>query len=102
MTPPIEYRRAGADDLVFVVESWVSSYKTAHAAGILSITPLDVACPTCGAGVPHDFAAVMKHTVRAILARPGVEVWVVADPSAAPPNDLHGHLVVERGANLPS
>jgi GNAT superfamily N-acetyltransferase len=102
MSAPVHYRQAAPGDLDFVVKSWISSFKSAHAAGILSISPLDVACPTCGAAVPHDFASVMDHTLRAVLKRPGVTVWVAYNPRAAPPSDLHGYLVSETGANLPS
>ena len=103
----VVYRRAEPGDLDFVVKSWVSAYKTAHSAGILRVTtageePFSVPCANCGAPVPHDFAAVMTHTLHAVLARPGVAVWVASNPRAAPPSDLHGWLVVETGANLPS
>lgn len=105
--PDFVYRLAEPDDLDFVIKSWVSSFKTAHAAGILRITtqdeqPFAVPCGNCGAPVPHDFTAVMTHTLRAVLKRPGVAVWVAANPEALPPNDLYGFLVVETGANLPS
>lgn len=100
--PAIEYRRAQPEDITFVVSSWTSSYKSAHAAGILSITPLDVPCKSCGAPQPYDYEAVMGHTIRNLLARPGLEVWVAANPRARAPHNLHGYLVCERDANVPS
>lgn len=98
----VEYRRAAPEDLDFVVSSWTSSYKSAHAAGILSITPLDVPCARCSEPQPYDFTAVMGHTIRHLLRRPGLEVWVAANPRAKAPYNLHGYLVCERDANVPS
>jgi hypothetical protein len=107
VSAPIVYRLAEPPDLDFVVKSWVSAFKTAHSAGILRVTapneePFSVPCAKCGTPMPHDFAAVMTHTLYAVLARPGVAVWVASNPRAAPPMDLHGYLVTETGANLPS
>lgn len=107
MSAPVVYRLAEPPDLDFVVKSWISAFKTAHAAGILRVTapnepPFAAPCPSCGAPVPHDFASVMTPTLHGVLARRGVAVWVASNPRAAPPMDLHGYLVVETGANLPS
>lgn len=102
MTAPVEYRRAEPEDMTFVVSSWTSSYKSAHAAGILSITPLAVPCASCGAPQDYDFSTVMGHTIRNLLQRPGLEVWVAVNPRARADKRLHGYLVVERDANIPS
>lgn len=99
---PVCYREMRDEDRVFVVKSWVSSFQSAHAAGVLSITPFGVPCRNCGVGVPYDFASVMTHTIEAILRRPGCRTWVAYSPGATPPSDLHGWVSVESGANLPS
>lgn len=94
-------RAAEPDELPMVMKTWMDSYRTSHSGGILSITPLEAPCGTCGAKVGYHYAAVMPLTLKAILARPGVRVLVAVNPRADASNNIHGYIVVEDGAQLP-
>lgn len=83
----IEYRLAAEPDMVLVVESFLESYRDAHAAGLIQM---------------EDWFDVMRPQWRKVLARPGVEVFVACwkgerDHVA----DLAGWIVVERGYQVP-
>lgn len=83
----LSYRRAEERDLPFVVRSWVSSYRTAYAAGLLLM---------------DDYRLIMERQVRRVLERPGVEVWVAYAPDEDDPRaDLYGWIAVERGYEVP-
>ena len=94
-------RLATAKDIGFVVKTWLDSYRASHSAGLLSLSPHVESCEACAGPVDYGYAAVMRRIVQRILARPGVSVWVAANPRALPPNDLHGWLVAEKEANVP-
>lgn len=100
MADIIKYRTATAEDLRFVVDSWISSYASAHTAGMLSIDPLIIPCE-CGNPIDYSFGAVMEPTIKNILQRPGLLVWVAYDPRQEVPNEIYGYIVVETGANVP-
>lgn len=96
-------RHAKTDsDLTFVVKSWLSSYRTSKSNGLLSLEPLSVHCPTCHEAIGYDYESVMNYVIRRILARPGVQILLAANPRERPPLDLHGFVIVEEGANVPT
>lgn len=84
--PKLAYRLATKADLRLVVDSWVSSYRTAHAAGMIAM---------------DDWRAIMCSQVSKVIARPDVEVWVAYKPGELPPADLYGWIAVERGYDVP-
>ena len=94
-------RPATENDLRFVLKTWLDSHRSSHSAGLLSLSPHVEHCPTCNEPMSYDYNTVMTHIVRRILSRPGVEVFVASNPRELPPNDLHGWLAVEHGANIP-
>lgn len=94
-------REAVASDKVYVLRAWSDSYRPSHSSGLLSLSALHGTCENCGHSVPYDYAAVMKVTLANILARDGLRIWVAKNPRAAPPNDVHGFIVVEKDANIP-
>lgn len=100
-TDVIRYRPAAAQDIQFIIRTWIDSYKGAHGAGILRIDELTVPCE-CGRPIRYDFSAVMEVTLASLLQRPGLTTWVAYHPHERPPNDLYGYLVSETGANMPS
>lgn len=103
MSDPVVYRQATSKELdEFVVRTWVTNFKTANAAGLLRIDDFSAPCGSCRNPVPLDFKSVMTPTLRDVLNRPGVRTWVVANPEQNPPLDLHGFVVMEEGASLPS
>lgn len=84
----IQYRPAdGPDDFRFVVETWLDSYRDAHAAGLIQW---------------DDWRAVVRPQLIKVLARRGVETFVAAwegeEPGLA---DLAGWVSVERGYQVP-
>lgn len=83
----LAYRPAKPADLSFIVDSWVDSYKNAHAAGMISM---------------KTWKKVMVPEVYRVLSRPGVEVWVAHNPSQTEGADIYGWLAVEKGVKLPS
>lgn len=87
MSTVFKIRQATADDITFVMHSWVDSYRTAHAAGLIQMS---------------DWAGVMLPQVAKVLARPGVEVLVAANPqNAGTRADIFGWLCHERGHRRP-
>jgi len=97
----IKYRPARADDVQFIIRTWIDSYKGAHGAGILSIPELAVPC-ACGRPIRYDFGAVMEVTLATILQRPGVTTWTAHNPRERAPHDLYGYLVSETDPNVPT
>jgi hypothetical protein len=100
-TDVIRFRLAAAQDIQFLIRTWIESFKAAHGAGILRIDQLTVPCE-CGRPIRYDFSAVMEVTLASLLQRPGVTTWMAYHPHEQPPNDLYGYLVSETGANVPS
>jgi hypothetical protein len=83
----IEYRAVRAEDLRFVVESFLDSYRDAHAAGLISW---------------DTWHEVMRPQWQRVLARPGVAVTVAAFAGEAPGlADLAGWIAVERDYLVP-
>lgn len=77
-------RAAEPGDAAFVVGSWVDSYRTAHAAGMIPMGAYD---------------RVYREAVAAVLSRPGVSVFVACHPREV--EDIYGWAAVERGASVP-
>jgi hypothetical protein len=94
-------RKAQPEDLRFVLKTWLDSYRASHTSGLLSLTPHLEPCIHCNGYTDYGYHAVMAKVIRRILERPNVEVLVAANPRAQPPNDLHGYVIVERGALVP-
>jgi hypothetical protein len=88
-------------DFKWIVNTWLASYRDSKTSGLLSAEPLDVHCPTCHEAIGYDYQRIMDFTVRRILARPGIKVFVASNPREKPPLDLHGWIAVEDGANVP-
>lgn len=79
----LAFRRAIPSDMRLVVESFLDSYRTAHAAGLIAM---------------EDWRDVMEPQWLKVLARPGVEVHVAHHPDEADPRyDVYGWLAIERG-----
>lgn len=83
----LEYRLANEADRKFLVGSWVDSYRTSHAAGMISM---------------DDWDAVMAPQVKKVLARDGVLVHVAYAPAELEGNDLYGWVAVERDYHIPT
>jgi hypothetical protein len=84
----LSYRPAeGESDFRFVVETWLDTYRDAHAAGLIQW---------------DDWFTVMRPQLIKVLSRPGVETfvaaWVGEEPGLA---DLAGWISVERGYSIP-
>jgi GNAT superfamily N-acetyltransferase len=80
----LAYRPADTEDHSFVVESWLSSYKTAHAAGLIAMA---------------SWREVMVPQIERVLAKPGVQVHVAYHPGEQDRGaDLYGWIAAEPGA----
>lgn len=97
----IRYRPARAEDIQFIIRSWIDSLKGAHGAGILQIPELVVPCE-CGRPIRYDFSAVHEVTLAALLQRPGLTAWMAYNPRERAPHDLYGFLVSETKPNIPT
>ena len=71
-----------AGDAMFVVATWASSYKAAHAAGIIA---------------SENWPAVMHPTLLGILRRGGSRAIVAAEP----PDFLYGFIAGDLSGPLP-
>lgn len=72
------YRDATPLDRAFVLASWASSYKNAHAAGMIA---------------SEDWPIVMHAQISKLLDRPGVRTIVAADSGRGRRNDfLYGFV----------
>jgi hypothetical protein len=91
-----------ADEYRFVVKSWIDTYRSANASGMLSLSPLYVPCTNCNAPQAYDYATVMVHTIERLLKRPGLFVLVATNPKGAAQCNLHGFICYELGANVPT
>lgn len=79
----LAYRRATADDLPMIVETWSDNYRCSRSAGLVSM---------------DDWDDIMPGQIRKILARPGVEAFVACHPEETDHvADLYGWIAVERG-----
>lgn len=83
MSETLGYRLAEVDDWRFIVESFLSSYRNAHTAGLVQI---------------EDWHDVMEPQIRKLLARDGVLVHVAHHPGEQDHiADLYGWIAVEHG-----
>ena len=84
----LAYREAIAEDVPFVLDHWIDSYKRSHAAGPI---------PMC------MYQDIYRRIVPWILQRTGVELWVAHHPGLTPDtkSDLHGFACVEYGGARP-
>lgn len=83
----LAYRRAEERDLALVIDSWLESYRFAHAAGLIAL---------------DDWRDVMVPQVKRVLARPGVAVHVAYHPGETDQRaDLYGWIAVERDYVVP-
>lgn len=77
----LAFRPAVGDDMRLVVDTWVSSYRLSHSAGLIAM---------------DDWSDVMRPQVGKVLARPGVVVTVAYRPGETDgATDLHGWIAVE-------
>jgi GNAT superfamily N-acetyltransferase len=84
----LAYRQAEARDLPFIVDSWVESWRTAHAAGQIPMV---------------FYHEDVEKYVRWFLQRPGVRIYVAHHPDVSSDTraDLYGFLVVEDDVEIP-
>lgn len=83
----LAYRIAEQEDLRFVLDSFLDSFKPSHAAGLIGM---------------DDWRRVMTEQFFRILERPTVEVWVAHNPQAENPEaNIYGWLAHEQGHPLP-
>lgn len=79
----LAFRPAEERDMGLVLDSWVDSYRTSHAAGMIPM-PL--------------YRKTYLDAVRWVLKRPGVSVTVAYKPGEDVGSDLYGWIAVEHGA----
>lgn len=78
----IAYRKAAAADMPFVVDSFLESFRTAHAAGLIVMT---------------DWRPVMTRQLALMFGRRGTEVWVAHHPTEADHTaDLYGWIALSQ------
>lgn len=82
----IRTRTATTSDLDFVVATWLDSYRTAHAAGLIAM---------------ERWRDVMAVELRDVLARPDCGTWIAHAPSGSPDSDAYGWLCAETGYAAP-
>ena len=83
----IAYRRATDADMPFVVDSFIESYRLAHAAGMIAMA---------------DWRTVMQRQLSLALARRGVQLWVAYHPGDTDRvADVYGWVAVELGPETP-
>lgn len=82
----LAYRPADAEDRKYIIDSWVSAYRTSHAAGLICM---------------DDWKDVMSRQVEKVLDRPGVETIVAYKPDEPRGADLYGWICVERSFDVP-
>lgn len=100
--PAIEYRTAQDDDRRFVEETFLDSWRTAHAAGITGMGETEYQCPKCLESFGADYRWLTTPQIRRILDRPECLVMMAAHPSATRGvADLYGWLAVENGHDRP-
>lgn len=85
----LAFRLAKEADMPLVVDSWIDSYRTAHAAGLIPM-------------------AIWRETMERVLfdhvfPRRGVEIWVAYHPGEEGTKaDLYGWIAIERNVVIPS
>lgn len=81
------YRDAKIDDRRFVVATWASSYKSAHAAGMIA---------------SEDWATIMHAQIEKLLDRPGVRTIVAYDRVARGQDFLYGFIAGDPSLLVPA
>lgn len=77
----LAHRTATKADRAFVVDSFISSYRTAHTAGLISMA---------------DWRQIMAVQIVGLLDRPGVDTIVAYRPGEDPGTaDIYGWIAVE-------
>jgi len=89
MSDGLTFRQGEERDLPFVEDAFVSSYRTAHAAGLVPM--------------PY-WEEQARRNWRWVLARPGVEVIVACHPTEGQESrtDIYGFIVLERDVWIPT
>lgn len=83
MTAAILHRRAVAEDIPFILDSWKRAFHDSYYAGLVA---------------NEDYHAVYGQALTKILARPGCEAWVsVVDAEGVEGAEINGWIVIERG-----
>ena len=83
----LAYRPAEEADHRLIFNSWLESYRTAHAAGLIQMP---------------DWTRVMLPQLQKIVDRPGVTVLVAYHPQETDKrSDLYGWIAVEREYEVP-
>jgi GNAT superfamily N-acetyltransferase len=81
------YRVATEADRSLIIDSWLDSFKYSHGAGLIHV---------------DEWQDVMVRQIARVLDRPGVFVWVAADPKFAESKaDILGWIAVERDFDVP-
>ena len=78
-------RKVTKTDMAFVADSFLESFRTSHAAGLIAM---------------DDWRIVMTRQLGLLFARPGVDVHVAHHPTEAVA-DLYGWAAVERSQPVP-
>lgn len=86
MSLGLAFRDAVDADQGLVLDSWLASFRNAHAAGLIAMA---------------DWRAVMGPQIVKLLRRPGVRVVVAYVPSEPPGADAVGWVAVESRARQP-
>lgn len=84
MTPvakstPIAYRESREEDRVFIVSSWLDSFRESHTAGMIAMA---------------DFYDLMWGQIEKLLDRPGARCVIACN--VGDPNQLHGFIAFDR------
>ncbi len=83
----VAYRLAEPEDRVFIVDAWVSSYRTAHAAGMIAM---------------EDWREIMWRQVEKVLDRPTTDTVVAYEPEETDHlADLQGFITADISAAAP-
>ncbi len=82
----IAFRPALVADRQFIISGWSTSFKTAHAAGMIATS---------------DWAAVMHPQIEKVLNRPDCVTLVAYEPDEDPGVDLYGFISGDPTARLP-
>ena len=83
----LAYRPAEPPDIVFVVSSWLSSFRGAHAAGLINMA---------------DWPQVMTPQIQQVLNRPGCQTYVAYAPNERDHiSDLYGWMACEPDNDVP-
>lgn len=83
----LAYRNAEPEDMRLIEESFLDSFRTAHAAGLIAM---------------EDWRDVMMPQIAKMLSRPGVQIIVAHNPNAINPRaNIYGWLAHETGHPQP-